>query len=63
MAKQVDKHAKLAELNKRIFNAGHRHDEGEWKRYTKQAVALADELGLTYKITGYGLKLLPFDNP
>ena len=56
MKKPVDKRVKLDELNEKIFNAGHRHDEGEWRRYTKQAVAIADELGLVYTVTGYGLK-------
>ena len=54
----MTKQAKLDELNKKIFEAGHRHDEAAWKRYTTQAKALADELGITYKVTGYGLELV-----
>ena len=50
----MDRLAKLQELNKKIFDAGHRHDNAMWMRYTKQAKALADELGLKYKVTGYG---------
>ena len=54
----MDRLAKLHELNKKIFDAGHRHDNAMWIRYTKQAKALANELGLKYKVTGYGLDIL-----
>lgn len=51
----MDLTTKLAELNEKIFLAGHRHDEAAWRRYTREAVKIADELGLEYEVTGYGL--------
>ena len=57
----MDLMKKLAELNEKIFLAGHRHDDSAWQRYTKQAVEIADELNLRYKVTGYGLEILELD--
>ena len=53
----MDLKKKLEELNEKIFLAGHRHDDGAWRRYTEQAVAIADELDLRYRVTGYGLDI------
>ena len=53
-----DLRAKLDLYNEKAFEAGHRHDDRAWRKYTKAAKQIADQLGLTYKITGYGLEIL-----
>ena len=53
-----DLRAKLDLYNEKAFEAGHRHDDQAWRKYTKLAKQIADQLGLKYKVTGYGLEIL-----
>lgn len=53
-----DLRAKLDLYNEKAFEAGHRHDDQAWRKYTKAAKQIADQLGLKYKVTGYGLEIL-----